>query len=193
MNWSTLFMTTIRMPDHAAAYIKGLELERAVLWMGILAVSAMGAVFTGLTVMMLPLPPEFPRLFAQPFAHFAAGAGGMVLFAHILTWVGRALGGTGSLDDMTKLIIWLQAVRVGLQSFGLLLLVSVPVLGSFYSLITVILSIWILVQFIRVGHSLPGSGTAVVVLIATFVGLIVGTSLLLTLIGVGSIGLSPNV
>lgn len=193
MNWSTLFMTTIRTPDQAAEFVKGTDVERGVLWMGIFAVSALGAVITGLTVMSIPLPDGWPDLFALPFAHFAVSVVGMMMFAYALTWAGKGLGGQGTFDDLLKLVIWLQAVRVGLQVIGLVLLIAIPVLGAFYGLATGLLALWILVQFIKSGHEFSGFGAAIVVLIATIVGLIVGLSLLLSLVGVGAVGVSPNV
>lgn len=193
MTWTQLFLDTIRTPDAVAEWLKGTEFERASVWMGLFAVAALGAVVTGLTVVLIPLPPGWPDMFAMPFAHFAASAGGMILFAQILTWAGRGLGGSGTLEEITKLVVWLQAVRVGLQILGLFLLVAIPVLGAFYGLATGLLAIWILIQFIKIGHGFDGAGAAIMVLLATFVGLVIALSMILSLLGVGTIGLTPNV
>ncbi|MFK7876084.1 MAG: YIP1 family protein [Paracoccaceae bacterium] len=193
MRWQELFMQTVRTPAEAADHVLQTELEFSDLWMGVIAISALSACVTGLTIVLIPLPPGWPELFASPFAHFATTAVGMILFATLLTWAGRGLGGTGTLPSLLKLILWLQTFRVGLQVLGLLLLVAVPVLGAFYGLATGLLALWVLLHFIKVGHGLASIGTASLVLFATFVGLIVGMSMLLSLVGFGSLGVTAGV
>lgn len=193
VTWQSLFVTTLRLPEEAANFILSLQLSRSELWLSVLAAAALNALITGLSIVLMPLPAGWPNLFSNPLAYFVIVAGGLVLLGHVLTWSGRWIGGSGALDDLVKLMVWLQLVRVVLQAFGLVLVVAAPVLGALYGLATGLLSLWILLNFVKVGHSLESLGSAALVLFATFVGMIIGLSLLLSLIGVGSLGVVPVV
>jgi len=186
--WQTLFVETMRTPDSAARSVLKTKIARSELWMGLVAASALNAVITGLTITIVPLPGNWPTLFNSPIAYFIMVVGGLVLLAHILTWAGRAIGGKGSLDDMLKLMVWMQFVRVVLQAVGLCLMLMIPLVAAIFSLITGLWSVWILMNFVKVGHKLATLMTALMVIFVTFLGMVIGLSVLLTLIGVGTIG-----
>ena len=191
--WQTLLMTTLRTPDEAAEIIMDTPISRTEMWLSVLLAAALNALATGISLTLMPLPEGWPSLFGNPMSYFVIIAGGLVLLGHILTWSGRWIGGTGALDDIIKLIVWLQLVRIVLQVVGLVIVIAAPLLGALYGLATGLLSLWILLHFVRAGHRLESLGTAALVLFATFVGLVIGLSLLLSLIGVGSLGVVPSV
>lgn len=193
LTWRDLFLQTLREPSEAAGVILDTQLERGTIYMALIAAAAVNAVVTGVSLQLFPLPPEWPGFVSNPLGYFAIVAGGLLLFAHLLTWAGRTMGGVGEIDDLLKLMIWLQFVRVGLQVVGLVLTVLLPILGGIYSLAVAALSIWIVLHFIKAGHRLGSLGAAALVLFITFVGLIVGMSLLLALTGLGPLGVTPDV
>ena len=193
ITWQDLFLQTLREPEASAKDILAIALQRSELWLAVVAAAAMNAVITGLSVTLVPPPPGWPAFMTNPFVYFVMVAGGLVLFSHLLTWVGRAMGGEGTLDGILKLIVWLQFVRIVLASIGLVLMLAAPFLATIYGLITAVLTLWILITFIKAGHGLPSIGGAVLVLFVTLVGLVIGLALLLTLIGPGAIGVQPNV
>lgn len=194
LTWRDLFSLTLRNPFEAAQMILSVQLDRRELYMALIAAAALNSVIMGLSTLIFPLPQGWPSFIAHPLSYFVIAAGGLVLFSHVLTWCGRALGGTGVLDDLLKLMIWVQVVRVVLQAIGLVIAVSLTPLAAIYSLITTGLSLWIVLNSIQAGHRLPSIGNAAAVLFVSFVGLIVGLSLLLALLGGGAlVGVNPNV
>lgn len=192
LTWKDLFLLTIRAPGEAAQLVLGTHMARRDIYMALIAGAALNAVITGLSLLIFPLPAGWPGFIANPISYFVISAGGLALFAHIVTWSGRAMGGHGEVDDLMKLMVWLQYVRVVLQAGGLALSVAVPVLAGIYSLVVTGISLWIVLHFIQAGHRLAGLGNAAVVLFITFVGLIVSLSLLLAILG-GTLGVVPNV
>jgi len=193
IHWGLIFGSTLRTPRDAAEVILAVPTTREQIYTALIAGSALNALLAGLSLMLFPLPEEFPRFIATPFVYFLMAIGGVLVFTHLVTWSGRAMGGSGTLQDMLKLMVWLQFVRVTLNAFGFLLALAVPTLGGLYGIAVMVLSLWILLSFIQVGHRLASMGNAFLVVFITFVGLVIGLSVFLALIGVGSIGVSPNV
>jgi len=94
---------------------------------------------------------------------------------------------------MLKLMVWMQLVAMVLQAANLVLLLAVPVLGSLLVIVIVVIMLRVLLSFIMVGHGFDTLGNAALVLFASFIGLIIGISLLLVLIGAGNIGVQASV
>jgi hypothetical protein len=191
--WRDLFTQTLRNPGAAAETILAADPGKATLYSGLFAGAALNALLTSVSVMVYPLPEAWPNFTSSPLAYFVVVAGSLLVFAHLLTWAGRMLGGHGGIDAILALLVWLQFVRVVLQALGLLLSVAVPLLGGLYGILVTALSLYILLHFIRVGHEMPSLGRAALVLIVTFIGLISGLSILLALAGVGPMGGLSNV
>jgi hypothetical protein len=111
-----------------------------------------------------------------------------VVFVHALYWAGSALGGQGSLDNMLALTVWLQTLRAGAQIAIILLSFLVPVLATLASVILTLWSVWILLNFILTALNLPSIGHALIVLVLSGVGLVLGMGILLALIGLAAQG-----
>lgn len=197
LTWRDLFVETVRAPDQAATTVMALPLSRRDIWLAVIAVAALNAVFGGLIDLIAPTPPEaaeaFPMLVVSPLAQALIIGGLLVLLAHVLTWVGRVMGGQGSIDDMMKLMVWMQFVAMALQAANLVILLALPPLGSLLVLVIVIVMLRVLLGFIKTGHGFETMGNAALVLFASFIGMILGLSFLLVLIGAGQLGVIPSV
>lgn len=191
--WQDLFLQTLREPAAAAVVILDTPLTRGTIYMALVAGAALNAVVTGISLQIFPLPANWPDFASYPLSYFVMVAGGLLLFVYLLSWAGRALGGEGEVEDLLKLMVWMQFVRVALQVIGLVLTVLLPILGGLYSIAVLALSLWIVLHFIKAGHRLSSLGAAALVLFVTLVGLIVSLSLLLSLSGLGPLGVNPNV
>lgn len=193
LTWRELFLQTLREPAEAAEIVLSTPVARGTIYMALVAGSALNAVVTGVSLQIFPLSAQWPAFVSHPLVYFVMAVAGLLIFAQIVTWAGRTMGGEGEVDDMLKLMIWLQFVRVALQAFGLVLTVLLPLLGGLYSIAMLALTLWIVLHFIKAGHRLSSLGAAALVLLVTMVGLMVGLSLLLALTGLGSLGVTPNV
>lgn len=197
VQWRELIVDTIRAPEEAGRRIMAVPLSRLEIWLAVVAVAALNAVFSGLIDMLSPPPPpefqQMPILSLSPMAQALLIGGMLVLLAHMLTWVGRVLGGSGQIDDMLKLMIWMQFVAMVLQAANMVVLFAIPMLGAIFVLVILLVLLRVLICFVKVGHGFNSLGQSALVLIAGFIGMVVGLSLLLLLIGAGNLGVQASV
>ena len=165
-----------------------MQASREVLWTALFLVAVLNTLIYTLTNVVVPSQSPMPVAFESPLVFLIIVAGGLVLTVHALYWTGRALGGTGELGDVLILMIWLQALRVGLQALTLVLLLIAPVLAALLVVAAAFIGIWILVHFINAAHHLGSFPRAAGVLIAAILALALGLSFILSLIGATFLG-----
>ncbi|MEP4195912.1 MAG: Yip1 family protein [Aliishimia sp.] len=197
LTWRDLGVKTVQDPAQAAQLVMSVPMVRRDIWLGVIAVACLNALFSSLLTAMSPVTTQeaqaLPLLAVSPLPKALIIAGLLVLLSHVLTWVGRAMGGSGQIDDMLKLMVWMQLVAMVLQALNLVILIAVPLIGSILVMAIVIIMFRILLNFIKVGHGFTTMGNAALVLFASFIGMIVGISVLLVLSGVGNLGVVPSV
>jgi hypothetical protein len=192
LTWKDLFLDTVRDPEAAGRAVMEIAMSRRDVWLAVIAVAALNAVFSTLLGLLSPAPPpdaqSVPVISLSPLPQALLIGGLLVLLAHVLTWVGRMFGGTGQIDDMLKLMIWMQVVAMVLQAANLVILLALPLLGGFLVIVIVVIMLRVLISFVKVGHGFDGLLKASLVLFASFIGMVIGLSLFLALIGVGNLG-----
>ncbi|WP_323037076.1 hypothetical protein [Pararhodobacter sp.] len=84
---------------------------------------------------------------------FAAGQAALnVLVVCLVAYVGRGFGGTGSFADALLLMGWLQAVTVIMLIGQLAVIVVIPMLGFPVTMVSIVVSLWMLTGFICALH-----------------------------------------
>ena len=198
---SMLISLTLRDPANAARLVINSGYRRDVLWTLLLLVSIANAALvwlsnalTGPTPEQLAqMPIQIPQIIFSPLFAFVFLAGALVITVHVLHWIGAAIGGEGSLDDMLSVLVWLQAMRVLAQVVLLVLLLVAPSIAGLFGLAVALYSLWILVHCVNEGAGLGSVFKTVGVLLSATVGIIMGLSFILTITGLASMGISPNV
>lgn len=197
LSWRSLVIDTVRDPQSAGRTVMAIDIARRDIWLSVAAVAALNAVFSGILGLISPPTPAdaqaMPVIAMSPLPQALLIGGLLVLLAHVLTWVGRIFGGTGQIDDFMKLMVWMQLVAMVLQAGNLIVLLALPVLGSLLVIAIVVLMVRVLVSFVMVGHGFSSLGTAAMVLIGSFIGMVIGLSVLLILIGAGNLGVQTGV
>jgi hypothetical protein len=84
-------------------------------------------------------------------------------------------------------------MRVLAQVVLLVLLIVAPTIAGLFGLGVALISLWILVHFVNEGAGLGSVFKTVGVLLSATVGMIMGLSFILTVTGLASMGISPNV
>jgi hypothetical protein len=197
----TLTMLSLRKPAVAARFVIEAGLRRDVLWSLLLLVSIANATLvwvsnalTGPTPEQLAqMPIQIPAIIFSPLFAFVFLAGALVITVHVLHWLGAAIGGTGSLDNMLAVLVWLQGMRVMAQIVLLVLMLALPSLAGLFGLAIAILSLWILVHFVNEAAGLGSLFKTVGVLLSAMVGIILGLSFILTITGLATMGIDANV
>ena len=186
-----LVVLSLREPRLAAAQVIGLGLPRGAIWSALVLFAAINAMILTLPMTLSPIPAnEVPEgleslvhLMKSPLLLFVLLAGFLVVIVHALTWTGRALGGTGGLDEMAAAFAWLQALRALAQVVLLVTASLEPGIASLLSLGVFVLGIWIMMNFVAEAQNFDSPWQAFGVLMTVFVGLMIGLLLLLTLTG----------
>lgn len=183
-----LVQTTLRQPREAAEWIIGLGLKRDVLWTGLLLGAALYALVMQLILYLSEPTVGIPSFASKPLVLFVIVAGGLVIYVHALHWVARALGGTGELWDMLSVMVWLQILRAVAQFALLILTLALPALGLLMTIVVGIWGLWIMFHFIAAAGRLPTAGHGIAVVVIAAVGLVLGLSVFLSLIGLSAQG-----
>jgi len=197
----TLTILSLQNPALAARFVLASGLRRDILWSLLLLVSIANATLvwvsnalTGPTPEQLAqMPIQIPAIIFSPLFAFVFLAGALVITVHVLHWLGAAIGGTGSLENMLAVLVWLQGLRVMAQVVLLVLMLAVPSLAGLFGLAVAILSLWLLVHFVNEAAGLDSIFKTVGVLLSAMVGVILGLSFILTITGLATMGIDANV
>lgn len=183
-----LGLLTLRDPKAASEIILRWNLSNEAIWTSIGLVSVIVTILSTLSNMMFPVPAPLDALAANPFIYFLIAAGGFILTVQAMYWSGRMLGGAGKIEELTVLLLWLQAMRAAAQAVTLVLLLIAPFLASLFVIFVSIATLWIFVHFINVALRLDSMTRAVLVLIVGALALIFSLSFILSLLGVSAVG-----
>lgn len=183
-----LAIVSVQDPASAARQLISLGLDRSVLWLALFLMAVLNTLLHGVTNQLVPGPTPLPVLFDVPAVYFFFVSGGLVLIVVTIFWAGRAFGGQGRMEDVMVVIVWLQFLRVCVQAVALVLLLTIPFLSMILVLAAAVVGLWILVHFVDQAHRFNSVAKAAGVLIAAFIGMVMGVSILLSLIGVSAVG-----
>jgi hypothetical protein len=178
-----LAIETLRDPRGVAARLIAMDLGLPTLWAALVLGVVLNALIFSVNMMLFPTTFPVPGLFSNPILYAAAMAVGMVMTMHALTWVGGKMGGQGKLADVTVVLVWLQFLRLAAQAVLLLLTILMPALALMATLVVAFYSLWLLLNFLDVAHRFESLGKTALVLVFAVVGITIGLSLLIALIG----------
>lgn len=198
---SALTILSLRNPKEAAQQIIAAGFRRDILWSFLVLISIANAVLVWVSNVLTGPTPEqieqmpiaIPNFVFSPLFAFIILAGALVIMVHVLHWIGSAIGGQGSLENMLSVLVWLQCMRLIAQVVLLILLLAAPPLASIFGLTVSVLSIWILVHFVNEAAELGSVFKTVGVLLTAMVGIILGLSFILTITGLANMGIDGHV
>ncbi len=173
----------------AARRLLSMDLEQGTLWTALLLMAVLNTLIQQISNLFIDIPTPLLQLFDVAIIYFIFVAGGLILIVFAIFWTGRIFGGRGRLEDIMVVIVWLQFLRVLVQASALILLLTIPFVSFFFVIGATIVGCWIFVHFVNEAHEFDSLGRSAVVLIAAFAAMLVGLSLLLSLVGFGSLGL----
>ncbi len=179
---------TLFAPRSAAGRILALNLPSQGLWMALVLMTILNAIVYSATIHLSPTSDPtalamVPPVFLSPLLFSVALGGALVLTVFALTWVGRAMGGLGTLVDVLALITWLQVLRLALQLAVTVLMLIAPFFGGLLVMVAAVWGLVILVAFIDRAHGFGNLVKAAGVLIVVVVGIVIGLSLILGVLG----------
>ena len=184
-----LAVNTVTAPRDVARLLLALNLPSQALWLAFALVIVLNTLMFSASLMLVPADDMFGAVLVNPtvFGAMLAVSVGALIVA--VTLCGRPLGGQGTYRQIAILVIWLQALRVVMQAV-------VAVIGPFSLFLSgvlisaaSVLGIWIFVNFIDVAHEMGSLLRAGFVLLLAVVGMMLGLSLIFSLLGVQTGGI----
>lgn len=184
---------TVVAPRDVARLLVSLRLGHEAILLAFGLVVVLYTITFTASIQVAPPNEALLPLVSNPVIFMLTLAGTLGVTAIAITWTGRAMGGTGTIEGIGLLLIWLQAVRMLVQGAVLALMLVSQSLAGLLVVAASVLGIWILVHFIDEAHGFDSLFKAAVVLLLGIAGMSVGLMVFLSLIGVTTMGMNANV
>ena len=185
-----LFVLSVRRPDEAAKRLFALNLSRDALWSGLALAAVLNTLVYILSLIVFPPPGPLVGFLSSPLLVLLTLTSVLVITVFGLFWTGRAMGGTGRFADVLTAITWLQYMRLGVQLAALVMMFVSPGLASLAVLAAGLYGVYILAHFLNAAHRFEALSKAFFLLVLTAMGLVIGLSVFLSVVGAAAMGLS---
>jgi len=139
---------------------------------------------------VVPLMSGQLQQMPSPFVFAAAQFALNVLVVCLVAFVGRGFGGTGSFPDALWLLAWLQAVTVVLFVLQLVAILVVPGFNVLVTLISIIVSLWMLTGFICALHGFKSRAMVLIGGVMVFTIMSFVLSIILLFLGIDFSGVT---
>jgi len=174
---------TLRSPRAGARQIMQLDISRRQGWEILLLIAILSAGFAYISVALSSaranLGPDFPAPMA-PIALAFAQLTVMAIMVFTIYYVGRAAGGSGTLDQTLLLVSWMQFILICLQVVQIVATVVFPLLAVLIGIAGLVVLFLLLTVFVAELHgfrSMTGvflSVLVVMVVVATVLRFVFG-------------------
>ncbi len=171
---------SVQSPRAGARYLLDLNLPLNARWLMFWLVATAAAVLTHVGFSLLPVESTqfMAAAMTSPIRTAALQAGFLLLTVLGVYHVGRSRGGKGNFADALLLVSWLQVILLGLQVAQIAALLVLPPVAEIIGVVGLVLSFWLLTQFIMELHGFTSAarvflGIIVTLLAAAFVASVV--------------------
>ncbi len=196
-NWKEFLIDLTKLsvvnPRAAARAILNLSFPNDILWIMVLLVVILSVLLTYVTMMAAGPVIGMFGFANSPLLLTIFMAANMVFLIFALYWAGKAIGGQGELKGFIAIVTWLQALLLLAQVIQTILIAFSPILSSMFGIASLFYGLWILILFVSEAHGFKSWLKGLAVLLIAVLGVSAGLSLLLSLIGVSTMGLSNYV
>lgn len=184
----SLAVTSVTAPRIAAARLLDLRLPSEVIWTLLALVVVVNTILYSLSITLFEATSGVVTGMNLPVLYLALLAAAVVIGAIVLRWLGQALGGQATLNQILVVLVWLQALRAVAQLGLLVLMALVPALANLVAIGLGLLGLWLLANFLDVAQGWNSLGKSVLVMVLAGVGFVLGLSLFMLLIGATAMG-----
>lgn len=183
---------TLRDPREGASTILSFAPHPTVIWQMLLLIVIVSIILGEIAAALILGSgrgvAETP-LSLSPFSAVFVHGGALVLVVVAIHWVGRVLGGTGSFQESLLLMTWMQFIFVVLQVAQTIALLVIPIVAELIGIGALLMFFWLLTNFIAVVHGFRSLGMVFVGMILSAIGIVLGLSILLAVLGVSIPGI----
>jgi hypothetical protein len=180
---------TVRDPRGAARSLIAWRLPMSLRWTLFGLIVVLSAISAHLTIGLMSTAERatVPTQMPGPFGLVVVQGAIMAMGAFLAFQLGRALGGKGNFADALLLVVWLQAILLGLQVLQLVVHAMTPILGEGFAallgevigLVGLALTFWLLTAFVAELHQFPSMGRVFLGVVLTILAIGVFLSVLI--------------
>lgn len=178
---AALIRETIASPQDGARTVMRANLSRQARWEALALVIVLSAILSQIAAFLVAGESAAPAGPMQAALVQAIALGLTIGGMHV---IGRAMGGQGSLPDAVILVAWLQAVMVVAQAVQVVTLVILPPVSVLIGLLSMVLFLWLLTNFIAVLHGFESLGKVFGGIVLSAFGLAVILVIVLNILGI---------
>lgn len=177
---------TITNPREGAEEVLALGVPRQALWTILLLVLVLSIILGQITTLLVATAAgvTVQGPLANPMITGVLQFALLVVTIYAIHFIGRSMGGKGSIDEAILLVAWLQFVMVCIQVVQTAMMLILPPLASIVGIVGLVLFMWLLTNFIAVIHGFRSLGQVFVMILLSMFVLAFILSILLTLFGV---------
>jgi len=177
---------TLRTPRAGVRRLLAMDLPMEARWLGLLVVTVLSVLVSGVTLLLLPpgAEPGFLALLADPFFGVPAQALSLVVAAAAIAGIGRAFGGRGSFADALLVVTWIEFLMTVAQVAELAVMLALPPAGAALALGVIGWFLWVIVNAIAEMHGFRNLALVFLGLAGGFVAVVVVLATLLSALGI---------
>ena len=175
---------SVKRPRLAARQILAMAIPDTARWLLFLLVISASALLTHVGFALLPAADRafMETAMSSPLRTALLQAGFLLIAVVAVHRVGRWQGGIGSFADSLLLVGWLQFILLCLQLGQIIALLILPLLAEIIGIAGLVLSFWLLTQFILELHGFQSAWKVFLSILGVLFSAAMAASLVLVLI-----------
>jgi hypothetical protein len=189
-SWMRAVWTSIMEPSDSARKVVGMDVPREALWTALALIAVINVILLASLQMVSPAPIAFQEsaFSLAPFAYVVIIGVFLVLFVGGTYYVGRLLGGIGTLTATLAIIVWFQSISLTLEAIQLLLVLISPAIASIFGLLSLGALIWCFVNFVNVLHGFENIGKSIIAIALALISTAMVSGIILAILGLAPVG-----
>lgn len=188
--WMQTVWISVTQPAEMADKVRQMHFSREALWTALALVAVLHVLSLGLVQFVSPETAEAQEqiITLSPFAYLAIIGSFLIFMVFMLVHAGRMMGGDGTIEQTLTLLVWFQAVSLTLEVVQIMLVLLSPAIAAIFGLMSLGAIIWVFVNLVNVLHGFSNLGKAIVVIFMALIGTVLGTGLVMGMLGIAPPG-----
>ena len=185
-SWMRVVWTSVTQPADMASDVLAMRFPRDALWTALALVDVLNVMLLGVLQFVSPeaAATQDQIISVSPFGFLAIIGAFLTFLVFMLVHAGRMMGGDGTIEGTLTLLVWFQAVSLTLEGIQVLLVLVSPPIAAIFGLMSLGAIIWVFVNLVNVLHGLANLGKAIVVIFLALIGTVLGTGLVMGMMGI---------
>lgn len=179
-------INTVRDPQKGAQWVMSSTMTRAQRWETLVLVLVCSIILVEITLLISGASNEVflgGAALLNPLVSGSVQLGFLVVMVYGVYFIGRRMGGTGSLDNTILLIAWSEFVMACLQVIQMVAILVMPYIAALIGIASVVLFFWLLTNFVKELHGFKSRGNVFIAILGSMFGFVIFLLVVLSVVG----------